>query len=37
MANTITSGKYNLNELAIQSLSLVILSVIKSKLYYQPN
>ena len=35
MANTITSGKYNRNELAIQSLSLVILLVIQSRLYYQ--
>ena len=37
MANTIEIRKYNWNELAIQSLSLVILSVIQSKLYYQAN
>ena len=35
MANTITNGKYNWNELAIQSLSLVILWVIQYILYYQ--
>ena len=35
MANTIEIQKYNQNELAIQSISLAILSVIQLKLYYQ--
>ena len=35
MANTITFGNTISNELAIQLISLVIISVIQSKLYYQ--